>query len=168
MLFRLDSDLSLHRVTEPVTIPNGISWTPDNKTIYLTDSPTTEIKSYPYEPSTGTIDFAAGKTFFKCPIEGGVPDGHCQDAVGCFWIAMHGTWKVVRVNPEGEVIAEIELPTRCVTCPGICGEDLYITSAEDEEPDKYPESTKFHGATFKVHIGVKGSQLNKFRMAAKA
>lgn len=166
VVFRLDSDLSLHRILEPVTIPNGMSWTFDNKTMYLTDSPTTEIRGYPYDASTGKIDFPAGETFFKCPIEGGVPDGHCQDAEGCFWIAMHGTWKVVRVNPQGEIIAEIELPTRCVTCPGICGEDLYITSAEDEEPEKYPESTKLQGATFKVHIGVKGSPLNKFKMAS--
>lgn len=164
----MDPDLSLHRVREPVEIPNGMSWSPDNKTIYVTDSPTTEIKSYPYEPSTGKIDFSAEKTFFKCPIEGGVPDGHCQDAEGCFWIAMHGTWKVVRVNPKGEIIAEIELPTRCVTCPGICGESLYITTAADEEPEKYPESTKLQGATFKVDIGVKGCPLNKFKMDTKA
>jgi len=168
VLFRLDPDLSLHRVIEPVTIPNGLSWTSDNKMVYFTDSPTGEIKKHSYDVSTGDIDSSAASTFFKCPIEGGVPDGHCQDAEGCLWIAMHGTWKVVRVNPQGEIIAEIELPTRCVTCPGICGEDLYITSSEDEEPEKYPESAKLQGATFKVHIGVKGAPLNKFRMTTKA
>ncbi|KAL1305220.1 hypothetical protein AAFC00_002138 [Neodothiora populina] len=168
VLFRLDSDLSLHRIIEPVTIPNGISWTPDGKSVYFTDSPTTEIKKYPYDAATGKIDVSAAKPFFKCPIEGGVPDGHCQDAEGCFWIAMHGTWKVVRLNPDGEIIAEIELPTRCVTCPGIAGQDLYITTAADEEPEKYPESTKLQGATFKVPIGVSGCPLNKFRMTTIA
>jgi sugar lactone lactonase YvrE len=33
VLFRLDSDLSLHRPIEGVTIPNGTSWTLDNKTM---------------------------------------------------------------------------------------------------------------------------------------
>lgn len=80
---------------------------------------------------------------------------------------MFGTWKVVRVNPQGQIIAEIELPTRCVTCPGICGEELIITSAEEEDPEKYPESAKLQGAVFKVHIGVTSCPLNEFKMATE-
>lgn len=34
VLFRLDPDLSLHRMKEGVTIPNGMSWSADNKTMY--------------------------------------------------------------------------------------------------------------------------------------
>lgn len=168
MVHRLDPDLSIHRVIQPVSIPNGTSWTLDNKYIYFTDSPSGQIKKYPYNIEDGSIDLAAGKPFFTCPIEGGVPDGHAQDVEGCFWISLFGTGKVVRVNTSGEVIAEIELPTRCPTCPGICGEDLYITSAEEEDPDNHPESVKYQGAVFKVHIGVKGAPLNKFKMQTKA
>lgn len=145
-----------------------MTWTLDNKTMYMTDSPSQCITAHSYDSATAELDTSSGRTFFKCPIEGGVPDGHCQDAEGFFWVAMHGTSKVVRVNPQGEIVAEINLPTRCVTCPGICGEDLYITSAEEEEPEKYPESVKLQGATFKVHIGVEGSPLNKFRMSVNA
>lgn len=123
---------------------------------------------HPYNPSTGEIDLSAGQEFFRCPYEGGVPDGHCQDAEGCFWISLFGTGRVVRVDPQGQVVAEIELPTRCVTCPGICGEELYITSAAEEEPDKHPESLKYQGALFKVHIGVAGCPLNKFKMEGNA
>lgn len=39
VLFRLDPDLSLHRMLSPVTIPNGIGWNQANDTMYLTDSP---------------------------------------------------------------------------------------------------------------------------------
>lgn len=153
---------------EKVTIPNGTSWTLNNKTMYFTDSPSGEITKYAYDPATGEIDRASGQPFFKCPIEGGVPDGHCQDAEGCFWISLYGTGKVVRVDPHGEIIAEVELPTRCVTCPGICGEDLFVTSAEEEEPDKHPDSVKYQGAMFKINIGVKGCPLNEFKMLASA
>lgn len=163
-IFRLDPDLSLHRVKEPVSIPNGISWTLDNKSIYLTDSPTGKIIKYPYDVKTGAVDLSSGEDFFECPYEGGVPDGHCQDAEGCFWIACFGTSKVVRVNTQGQVIAVIELPTRCVTCPGIAGQDLYITSAEEEDPDKHPESVRYQGALFKVHIGVDAAPVNKFKV----
>lgn len=151
-----------------MTIPNGMSWTLDNKTMYITDSPTGKIDAYDYNLETGKIDFATGRPFFKCPFEGGVPDGHAQDAQGYFWVAFFGTSKVLRVSPAGEVSVEIELPTRCVTCPAICGEDLYITTAEEEDPDKYPESAKLQGATFKVPIGVTAAPINEFKMAAKA
>ncbi|KAF2212479.1 hypothetical protein CERZMDRAFT_41533 [Cercospora zeae-maydis SCOH1-5] len=164
ILFRLDPDLSVHRIKEKMTIPNGMSWSLDDKTMYLTDSPTGEIRQYPYDPEMGTISFEQGKTFFKCPIEGGVPDGHCQDEEGHFWVALFGTGKVVRVNPQGEVVAEVEVPTRCVTCPEICGTELFITSATEEEPEKFPWSVKYQGGLFKVDVGVKGSKRNKLRL----
>ncbi|SMR44434.1 unnamed protein product [Zymoseptoria tritici ST99CH_1A5] len=168
VLFRLDPDLSLHRVKEGVTIPNGMSWTADNKTMYFTDSPSGKIMTYPYDLATGNIDFSAGKTFFTCPVEGGVPDGHIQDIEGHLWVACHGTSKVFRVNPSGQIVAEIELPTRCVTCPTFVGTELYITSAEEQDPEKYPESKKYQGGLFRVDVGVKGRPLNKFKLTIKA
>ncbi len=155
--------MSLHRVIEGVTIPNGTSWSLDNKTMYFTDSPSGTITSYPYDPESGVMDISKGKPFFS--VEEGVPDGHCQDAEGCLWVANHGTGKVWRVNPQGQIIARVDLPTRCVTCPAICGTELYITSMQEQDPDKYPWSTKYQGALFKVDIGVKGSPLNKFKMS---
>ncbi|KAF2148736.1 putative anterior fat body protein [Myriangium duriaei CBS 260.36] len=161
-LFRLDPDLTLHTIKKNVSIPNGISWSLDDKFVYITESTDNAITKYPYNLDTGAIDWDAGKIFFQCPYEGGAPDGHARDAEGCFWICCFGTGKVVRVNEAGKIIAEVEVPTRCVTCPGICGEDLYITSAEEEEPDKHPQSVKLQGGVFKVHIGVKGAPLNEF------
>ncbi|KAK3711698.1 rRNA-processing protein cgr1 [Vermiconidia calcicola] len=166
IVFRLDNDLSLHRVIEGVSIPNGTSWTLDNKTIYLTDSPSGTIKSYPYDPQTGKIALSEGKVFFK--VEKGVPDGHCQDEEGYLWVANHGNGKVFRVNPQGKIVAEIELPTRCVTCPGFCGTELFITSMEEEDPETYPWSTKYQGALFRIDVGVRGSPLHKFKMAVNA
>lgn len=165
-MFRLDGDLTLHRVIEGVSIPNGTSWTLDNKTVYLTDSPSGTIKSYPNDPKTGKISISEGKVFFK--VEKGVPDGHCQDEEGHLWVANHGNGKVFRVNPQGEIVAEIELPTRCVTCPGFCGTELFITTMEEEDPETYPWSTKYQGALFKIDVGVRGSPLNKFKMTVNA
>ena len=166
ILFRLDDDLSLHRVLEGITIPNGTSWTKDNKTMYFTDSVTRSIMAYPYNAETGEASFSEGKVFYK--VESGVPDGHCQDEEGCLWVANHGTGKVFRVNPQGETVAEIQLPTRCVTCPAFCGTDLFITTMREVEPKKYPESTKLQGALFKVNVDVRGKPLNKFKMSVKA
>jgi sugar lactone lactonase YvrE len=145
-----------------------MSWSLDNKFFYFTDSPSGKIMKYPYDVETGNVSWDKGTVFFTCPIEGGVPDGHAQDEEGCFWVALFGTSKVVRVNTDGEIIAEIECPTRCVTCPGFADTDLYITTAAEEEPDKYPWSTKYQGALFKVNVGVRGCPLNKFKLETKA
>lgn len=168
IIFRLDPDLSLHRVKDAVMIPNGMSWTLDNKFVYVTDSPTGNIVKYPYDIDTGEIKWSDGKTFFTCPYEGGVPDGHAQDEEGFFWVACFGTGKVVRVNLEGEVVAEIECPTRCVSCPGFCGTQLFITSAAEEDPENHAWSTKHQGGLFKIDVGVRGAPLNRFKMVAKA
>ena len=164
VLFRLDPDLSLHRVHEPVTMPNGTSWSLDNKWMYFTDSPSGTITKSPYDPATGKADFSKSEVFFKCPYEGGVPDGHAQDEEGCFWIAIFGAGRVVRVSPEGQIVAEVEVPTRCVTCPGFAGTDLFITTASEKDPEKYPESKEYGGAIFCVNVGVRGCPINRFKM----
>lgn len=40
------------------------------------------------------------------------------------------------------------------------GEDIYITSEEEHEPEKYPESVKYSGMVFKCSVGVKGKPAN--------
>ena len=140
----------------------------DNKFIYFTDSPSGHIMKYPYNIETGEIVWGEGKPYFTCPIKGGVPDGHAQDEEGFFWVALFGTGKVVRVNLEGEIVAEVECPTRCVTCPGFCGTELFITSAEEMDPDNNAWSTKHQGGLFKIDVGVRGAPLHRFKMSAKA
>jgi sugar lactone lactonase YvrE len=168
VLFRLDPDLSLHRVKDQITIPNGMSWADSDTKMHLTDSPTEKIFRYSYDASTGEIDFSSQQEFFTCPYEGGVPDGHCKDEEGNYWIACFGTGRVIRVDPQGKKLAEVEVPTRCVTCPVLCGTELVITTATEEEPEKFPWSTKYQGAIFKIDVGVRGMPKNKFRLDVKA
>lgn len=163
VLFRLDPDLNLHRVIENVTIPNGIGWSVDNRTMYFTDSPTKNISKFTYDSVTG--DISDRKIFFHWDGEG-VPDGFVIDVEGCLWVAICGGSKVIRIAPEGDdgkVIGEISLPTRRVTCPTFVGEELFISSAEEEEPDRYPQSTDFAGNLFRIHVGVRGLRRHKYK-----
>ena len=86
-----------------------------------------------------------------------------QDVNECLWVALAGGSKVLKITPEGELVGEIALPTRMISCPAFVGEDLYMTSAEEEEPDQYPESVRYGGSVFKIHVGVTGMPLHKFR-----
>lgn len=115
VLFRLDNDGAVHRMIEGVTIGNGISWSRDDKTMYFTETMDGTIYAYDFDSEAGEI--SNKRVFFKA--EGGGPDGHAQDEEGNFWVAVWGSWKVLRVNPEGEVTAEVNMPTRCPTVSSI-------------------------------------------------
>ena len=92
-----------------------------------------------------------------------MPDGFAMDAEGNLWVALCGGGKVLRVSPDGKVTGEIILPTRMISCPGFVGEDLFITSAEEENPDLFPDSVKYGGGLFRVNVGIAGMPLNSFK-----
>ncbi|KAI4198771.1 MAG: hypothetical protein LQ346_002699 [Caloplaca aetnensis] len=162
VLFRLDPDMSLHRMIENVTIPNGIGWSRDNKKMFFIDTPTKNIFVFDFDLASGVI--SNRKVFFHHPDEeDGGPDGFAIDAEENLWTAICGGWKVLKISPEGKVVGEIVLPTRMISCPAFAGEDLFITSAEEEEPGKYPDSVELGGSLFKVNVGVGGMPLHKFR-----
>ncbi|KAK0383611.1 hypothetical protein NLU13_9522 [Sarocladium strictum] len=158
VLFRLDPDGGLHRMEEGMTIPNGMSWSLDDKLMYLADTKDRNIYKYDFNAETGNI---SNKRLFFQTEEGTGPDGHAMDVEGHIWTAVWGGWKVIRISPEAKVTAEVRLPTRCITAVAFAGEDLYITSEKEPEPEKYPESVKYAGHVFKCHVGVAGKPSHK-------
>lgn len=163
----VDADLSLHKKLDRLTIPNGLAWSLDNQRLYHTDSPSHEIKSYFFEPSTGNISLE--KTVVKIPSEMGQPDGMTIDEEGMLWIAHWDGSGVYRWNPwDGKLLNNIELPARQVTSCVFGGEELdhlVITSAStglsEEDLKEYPLS----GSIFIIKPGVKGVAANKFKTA---
>jgi sugar lactone lactonase YvrE len=113
VLFRRDVDGTVHRMAEGMTIPNGMSWSVDNRTLYLTDTSDAAIFAYDYDEKTG--DISNKREFFKVPDTSTGPDGHAEDEEGNLWVAVWGSWKVLKVSPQGEVVGEIQVPTRCPT-----------------------------------------------------
>lgn len=163
VLFRLDPDLSLHRIIDNVTIPNGMGFTLDEKSMYFIDSPTKNVWKYRYNRKTGNV--SDREVFYHVVEDEAVPDGMAMDVNGCLWVALSGGGKVLKISPQGKVVGEVHLPTRMVSCPAFAGKELFITSAEEEEPDKYPESDRYGGSLFGVDVGVEGLALHKFRRA---
>lgn len=163
VLFRLDPDLTLNRMIENVTIPNGIGWSADDRIMFFVDSPTKDIIAFDFDAATGAI--SNRRVLFHVEDEEGVPDGFAIDSTGHIWVAIFGGGKILRVSPQGLLVGEIRLPTRMVSCPGFVGNDLLITSAEEPESDKHPYSAECAGSLFRVHVGVKGLPSNEFGMS---
>lgn len=163
-LYRLDTDLSVQKVLEGVTISNGIVWHPDGKSMYYIDTPTREVWAFEYDIKTGEI--ANKRTAVSISVGDGFPDGMTIDTEGMIWVALWGGWKVTRYNPlTGERLGEIKMPVAQVTSCVFGGDnldELYITSAriglKNDELEKQP----YAGGLFKVKVDVKGARSFKF------
>lgn len=164
VLFRLDTDGTLHRVLEKVSVPNGISWNEKDDTMYWTDTPTNNVFAFDFDAKSGNI--SNRRVFYHHPDDEsyGNPDGHSRDVEGNIWHACYGGSRVVKISPEGKLVGEILLPTRNPTCPVFVGTELFITSAQEDEPERYPESAKCAGCVFRVEVGVEGMPKHKARI----
>src|SRR5262249_37780945 len=79
-LYRYDPDGTLHTMETGLTISNGLGWSPDEKTFYLTDSPTRKIFGYRFDVGTGSI--ADRRVVVDLGDEAVEPDGLAVDRRG--------------------------------------------------------------------------------------
>lgn len=133
--------------------------------MFFTDSPDKTIYQFDFDPATGSV--SNRRPFFRMPADNryganAVPDGHCIDEEGYMWTALHDGARVLRISPQGEVVAEIRVPTSQVTCPCFVGTQLFITSAGGSGKDGEPVD-KYAGSCFLVDVGVRGLKRFKFK-----
>lgn len=162
-LYRLDADLSLHCMETGTTVSNGIGWSPDDKTMYFTDSRPRLIYAYDFDAATGEIENR--RTFVHVPEGEGVPDGLTVDREGFVWSARWGGWKVVRYDPIGQVEREVRLPAQYPTSCTFGGprlDELYITSAWTALGEAGRKAQPLAGDLFRLPAGVRGFETPKF------
>ena len=153
-LYRMDADLSVHKMLGDIGISNGIVWSLDNTTMYYIDSMANTVRAFDYDLATGNIS----KERVVIRTDGmGLPDGMAIDAEGMLWVAHFGGSCVRRWNPHtGKVISTIEMPASQITACAFGGADygtLYITSAATGlDLAREPQA----GGLFMVNPGVKG------------
>lgn len=157
-LYRLDADEAITEMQRDVVCANGMGWSPDNRTMYFTESFRYAIFAYDFDAAAGTI--SNRRVFAEVDRgSGGFPDGLTVDAEGFIWSVHNAIGRVVRYTPKGEIERMIELPV-----PRPCGctfggeelDTLYITTAREtltaEQLAKYPLS----GSLFAATPGVRG------------
>lgn len=134
-LYRYDPDGSIRVMETGLTISNGLGWSPDEKTFYLTDSAKHIIYAYDFEVKTGAIANRRILVDLSNEIVDGVivePDGMTIDQQGNLWSALWNGWRIACFDPAGEEIHSIKLSVQrptSVTFGGANLTDLYITSA---------------------------------------
>ncbi len=129
-LYRYDLDGSLQVMETGLTISNGLGWSPDGATFYLTDSAPHKIYAYDFVAETGAI--RDRRVLIDLSDEIAEPDGLAIDQQGNIWSALWNGWAIACFNSDGQEISRVKVPIQrptCVTFGGSNLTDLYITSA---------------------------------------
>jgi gluconolactonase len=129
-VYRLAKDGKVTLLTDKMTRPNGIGFSPDEKTLYVaqSDPAAAIINAFPVKED-GTVgepkvfhDFTAD---FKNKLPG-LPDGMTVDAQGNVWATAPGG--VYVISPEGKVLARLSTGQNSANCKfgGDDGSTLFI------------------------------------------
>lgn len=166
-VYRLDTDGSLHVCWGDVGLSNGIGWSPDERTMYYTDSLTWRIDQLDFDPSAGTA--TKRRPFVEIPKKAGLPDGMTVDAEGYVWTALFGGSAVHRYSPDGSLDRVVEIPAPAVTSVAFGGpglDELFVTTAKIKiEAGVLPAITEQPpeaGALFRCRPGVRGRPPHRF------
>ncbi|MEI9906797.1 MAG: SMP-30/gluconolactonase/LRE family protein [Actinomycetota bacterium] len=126
----VDHDWKITTIETGVTLPNGLGWSPDNKSFYFIDSMQRLMWRYDYDTDSGNLSHRS--VFVKFPEKGGLPDGLAIATDGSILVALCGGGQIDVYAPDGTLKEIIPLP---VTLPTSCafggadGSTLIVTSA---------------------------------------
>jgi D-xylonolactonase len=174
-LIRLDTDGTAQVVDEGFHLSNGLAFSPDEKTLYFTDSIARRIYAYDYDRITGNV--RNRRTLVQVPDDEGLPDGLTVDAAGFLWSAQWYGSAVVRYDPDGKVERRVEMPAKQTSSVAFGGKDLtdiFITSAARSDPLPVmppgydPNSGYFGGCLYRINLGIPGKSDFKANFGLKS
>ncbi|MEM9808730.1 MAG: SMP-30/gluconolactonase/LRE family protein [Cyanobacteria bacterium P01_D01_bin.56] len=165
-LYRYDPDGSLRVMETELSISNGLGWSPDDTTFYLTDSPAQKIYAYDFDLDSGQIHNR--RVLIDLTTESFYPDGLTIDAEGCIWSAMWDGWCVIRFNPEGQELMRIPMPIQRPTSCTFGGPDLtdlWITTAAVGLSQSEIQKGFYAGDLFCLQTDIVGSPNHAFNLS---
>ncbi len=160
-LYRFDADFECTRLRNAIIIPNGLAFSPDNRTMYFADTNRHTIWAWDYDLASGA---ATHERVFADTGEGR-PDGSCVDADGGLWNAQYGGGRLVRYTPTGKVDRVVEVPVANPTCCAFGGDDLgtlYVTTATQRLSPEELAHQPLAGSLLALRPGVKGLPEGRF------
>lgn len=155
-----DGSLPSRVVHSGLTLPNGLGWTTNDKTMFLADSRKYVVMRAEFDPDDAWV----GEFVPFIWIDYGVPDGLCVDNDNCLWVAIWGGAQLRRYTSEGDLVGVVPMP---VTQPSSCafGDDgvLYITSARSGISEEIVNKNQaLAGSVFALQTHTEGIPVSQF------
>ena len=156
-LYRVEPGFRVRAMDRGFTISNGIGWSPDDRTMYFTDTPSRRIYRYDFDAASGAI--ANRRVFVEVDAGHGGPDGLTVDADGYVWSAQFDRWHIHRYAPDGRLDRAIRMPVQRPTTCMFGGPDfatLFVTSARMDLSGAALAAQPHAGGVFALDVGVRG------------
>ena len=152
----VNTEAALRLQLDDLIVPNGMAFSPDGRTMYLSDShPSVQtVWAFDYDIDTGTPH--RRRVFVDMTSLPGRPDGAAIDADGCYWICGNDAGQVHRFTPDGRLDRSLDVP---VKKPAMCAfggaqlDTLYVTSIR---PGGDLSDQPLAGGVFALRPGVQG------------
>jgi sugar lactone lactonase YvrE len=165
-LYRLDRTGRTEQVLDGLTIPNGVGWSPDGRTMYLVDSGPRVVHAFTFDPERGAL--SAERVLVTVAEGDGAPDGMTVDAAGDLWVAIYGGGQVRRYSPDGVLREGLTVPARQSTCCAFAGPGLhrlYVTTATENWTDEQRRADPAAGLVYRLDTDTVGHPAAPFRPA---
>ncbi|MGJ7580057.1 SMP-30/gluconolactonase/LRE family protein [Variovorax sp. RHLX14] len=152
----VDAEVALRLELDALLVPNGLGFSPDGRTMYLSDShPSVQtIWAFDYDIETGAPHNR--RVFVDMNPLPGRPDGAAVDADGCYWICGNDAGLIHRFTPDGRLDRSLAVP---VKKPAMCAfggaqlDTLFVTSIR---PGGDLSDQPLAGGVFALRPGVQG------------
>ncbi len=140
-------------VIDGLCTQNGLAWSPDGRTMYLSDSfPTRRlIWAFDYDIDDGVP--TNRRVFADLHDYAGRPDGAAVDAEGCYWICANDAGLLLRFTPAGRLDRALAVPA---SKPAMCafgGADFKTLYVSTICP---PAIGEHDGFVFALDAGIAG------------
>lgn len=137
-------------------VPNGLGFSPDGRTMYLSDSHplAQQIWAFDYDIESGAP--SNRRLFVDMNHFCGRPDGAAVDADGCYWICANDAGLIHRFTPDGRLDRSLAVPVKKPTMCAFGGsrlDTLFVTSIR---PGDDRDEQSLAGGVFALDPGVKG------------
>jgi sugar lactone lactonase YvrE len=155
-LYRLDGPGAARRMVEPVTISNGLGWSPDGDWMYFIDTATKTVRRYAFDVGG---ELGRPSVLVDTGTHTGSPDGMTVDAEGNLWVAFWDGAAVRCYSPAGKLLAEVSLPVLRPTSCTFAGPDLshlIVTTARDGLTESELRDQPLAGSILVLEPGVAG------------
>lgn len=151
-LYRLGDGGLSQPLLRDLIVPNGMAFSPDNRTMYLSDSHPSVRRVWAFDLGADGVPVNR-REFVNMNRHPGRPDGAAVDAEGHYWVCANDAGLVHRFTPAGRLERSLPVPTpKPAMCafggPGL--DHLFVTSI------RLPGAPEPAGAMFLLRPGVRG------------
>ena len=162
-IYRVDHDGAVKVIETGLVLPNGMAFSPDGGTLYVTEMWIRRIVAYDFDARDGTL--SRQRVLVTVPESEGYPDGLIADAEGWLWSAHWQGFRVTRYDPDGKKSSHVDVPVPTATCMAFGGPDLdrlYITTAKKGLTPGQLATYPAAGDLFMVRPDVRGRAEHEF------